>query len=51
MEATIQNIAPERAPGSTSNFSSNKDRQPGMNERIQKLRQLSVDTEPSYNFV
>lgn len=38
---------PERVAGSASNFSKDNTSEPGMNARIRKLRQLSVDTEPS----
>lgn len=43
------NIIPERLPFSEGNFHKNTSNKigPGMNERIQKLRKLSVDTEPS----
>lgn len=43
------NIIPERLPFSEGNFHQNTSNKigPGMNERIQKLRKLSVDTEPS----
>lgn len=40
---------PERAAATTSNFikTGNSTTGPGMNERLQKLRKLSVETEPS----
>ncbi len=40
--------SPQRAANSEGNYyNSTSDGKPGMNDRIQRLRQLSVDTEPS----
>jgi formate C-acetyltransferase len=46
---TLDNKNPQRAAKSESNFNQTKKDGlgPGMNERIQKLRKLSVDTEPT----
>jgi trans-4-hydroxy-L-proline dehydratase len=48
-EITQHTIAPSRAAASEGNFYEQKSNPtvPGMNERIQKLRQLSVEAEPS----
>ena len=47
MDTTIQHKTPERAARSAGNFSDIKSSMPGMNARIQQLRQLSFETEPS----
>ncbi len=49
MNTDTQHKTPERAAGSESNFSihPNTGKGIGMNKRIQRLRKLSVDTEPS----
>jgi trans-4-hydroxy-L-proline dehydratase len=46
---TLHAGSPERAPASEGNFYKQKNNPvgPGMNGRIQRLRKLSVDTEPS----
>ncbi|HNX56449.1 MAG TPA: hypothetical protein PKO30_12750, partial [Prolixibacteraceae bacterium] len=46
---TQHNVVPSRAAASEGNFYEKKENVigPGMNERIQKLRKLSVETEPS----
>ena len=44
---TIDKTIPQRAAKSGSNFDKNNGQGPGMNERIQQLRKLSVETEPS----
>lgn len=45
----IENLAPERAPDSEGNYYPERAGEigPGMNERIQRLRKLSYETEPS----
>jgi len=48
MNANAIDKTPQRGPNATSNIvPTNPDKKQGMNDRIRKLRQLSVDTEPS----
>jgi len=48
MNANAIDKTPQRGPNATSNFvPTNPDKKQGLNDRIRKLRQLSVDTEPS----
>ncbi|WP_244826069.1 trans-4-hydroxy-L-proline dehydratase [Carboxylicivirga linearis] len=49
MNTKQSSIAPQRDANSEGNYYSEKSNRskPGMNERIQRLRQLTVDTEPS----
>ncbi|WP_163709717.1 trans-4-hydroxy-L-proline dehydratase [Mangrovibacterium lignilyticum] len=49
MNTSIQHKSPERTAGSESNFKDHLSLGPGtlLNDRIQQLRALSVDTEPS----
>ncbi|WP_421920163.1 trans-4-hydroxy-L-proline dehydratase [Marinifilum sp.] len=44
---TIDKSIPQRTAKSLSNFDRNKGERPGMNDRIELLRKISVDTEPS----